>query len=251
MLDEQVIAWLQECGAAPGENAAACAGIGNSITSPPVTDAEGRHYPQGRTIVGHTAEADEANLEEETPELPPACITLDISWLANACIHDALAFLPASTPAGFRVALPSPKAARLLLERTLLEGTPDAVVFKGTASATSVSALLEEVAFSQESLLIDAHIDSIKELLQAELGLQPGDFVELPALFIAGVPAMPNPVSCLICNGRVLMPAPNGPVINGIDVFEAAIRHKVALPEGDLRFAEVSESGFTAFGSAI
>ncbi len=238
MFEEQVIAWLEECGVGPQEPGSAYVRSAYCMQSPPVTDAAGQHYPQGRIIIGHTTEAEGANPEEQEPEQQSATVKLDISWLADANIREALALLPADTPTGFRVALPSPRAARLLLERALLEGNPDAVVFKGTANATSVSALLEEVAFSEESLRIDSIVEATKELLQQELGLKPGDFIELPALFIEGKPAMPNPVNCLVCNRRVLMPSPNGPIIDGIDIIEAAIRHKVGLPESTLTFID-------------
>jgi protein-arginine deiminase len=240
MLEEQITAWLQACGAEPGACAAPGSADANTITSPPVTDSEGHTYPLGRTLTIQTSD-DGGDQDEEIPAQHASSIKLDISWLAEPCIHDAITFLPADTPAGFRAALPSPKAARLLLERTLLEGNPDALVLKGTPWASTVSRMLEEIAFSEESLRIDAAIDAIKEQLQAELGLQSGDIVELPALFVAGVAIMANPVNCLVCNGRVLMPAPNGPVINGTDVFAAAIRHKVGLPEEHLQFIEVSE----------
>ena len=59
-------------------------------------------------------------LEAQAVQWPP--IIVDTSWLAIGHIDEVVSFVPARGKAGFKVLLPSPKAARVMLQALLAEG---------------------------------------------------------------------------------------------------------------------------------
>ena len=209
---------------------------GNLEVTPPFIDRQGRNFPYGRIITGKQNElgmhpAVMKFLETQAMQWPP--IVVDVSWLLIGHVDEAVNFVRAKTKTGFKVLLPSPEAARQMLDSVLREGFGDAVVFADTDDETTVADLREVIAVSPENLLIDDKIAQIRGQLALELDLDDADFVMVPALFESGRAVIPNAVNSVAVNRHLLVPAPYGPQLDGTDLFEEGIRQ--VLAECDVR----------------
>jgi protein-arginine deiminase len=223
--------------------------FGNLEVSPPVTDSFGNAFPFGRVLVGAQGDLGIhpevlAFLEAQGLQTPP--IVVDTSWLVIGHVDEVVNFTPSSSSVGFKVLLPSPTTARRILERAVAQGKGDALCFAGTAEECTIETLLHRVANSEENRAIDTKIAETQSLLCKELGITEADFVLLPALFKEGASLIPNPVNCLVCNGHLIIPHPNGAILDGEDCFVHAMRSLLApLP---LHFVAVWESYHVLLG---
>ncbi len=241
-LDHQVARRLRRHGVltitagVPRENTRWIDGYGNLESTPPHTNRHGTKYPYGRVIVGKqrelTMHPDVMKfLEAQGLQWPP--IVADTSWLAIGHVDEVVNFVPANTEAGFKVLLPSPKAARDMLARLLASGLELAPVFAGTENEMTLGTPRMTIAESSENLAIDQAVTRLLKQLKTELNLGDSDFVMLPALFQRGIAVIPNPVNSMLVNGVLLVAEPRGPRQNAKDAFENAIR--AALTGCDVR----------------
>ena len=157
---------------------------------------------------------------------PP--IVVDTSWLAIGHIDEVANFVPARGKAGFKVLLPSPKAARVMIQTLLAKGLEDEPVFATTDDEMALGELGVTIAGSPENLAIDRAVARVREQLKSELNLEDSDFVMVPALFQEGKAVIPNAVNSAVVNGHLLVPKPFGPQLNDEDGFEQAIREALA-----------------------
>lgn len=204
---------------------------GNLEVTPPHTARDGRRFFYGRILTGKQRDLGMHPgvmkfLENQAMQWPP--IVIDTSWLMIGHVDEVVSFVPAKTKAGFKVLLPSPKAARDLLDTLLTKGLGELPVFENTWDATTVSKLREQVAASEENAAIDKSSIGVRQQLQKELNLDDGDFVLLPVLFERRGAVIPNAVNSMVVNGHLLAPEPRGPRLNGRDLFEEAIRNALA-----------------------
>ena len=241
-LDYQVARSLRRLGVVtlsagiPRGNSRWIDGYGNLEATPPHFDRRGRRFPFGRVLVGKQRElsmhpAVMKFLEAQGVQWPP--IVVDTSWLAIGHVDEVVNFVPAKAAARFKVLLPSPKAAREMLERLLAKGLKEALVFEGTEDEMTVGELRMTIAGTSENLAIDEAVGRIRQQLKRELNLEDSDFVMLPALFLRGVAVIPNAVNSMAVNGDLLVAEPRGPLLDGKDAFEDAIR--AALTECNVR----------------
>jgi protein-arginine deiminase len=165
-------------------------------------------------------------LEAQGLQWPP--IVLDTSWLAIGHVDEVVNFVPAQSKTGFKVLLPSPKAARDMLEQLLANGLEGALVFAGTERETTLGKLRMTVSETSENLAIDEAVTLIRQQLKTELNLDDSDFVMLPALFQRGMAVIPNAVNSMVANGDLLVAEPRGPRLHETDGFEDAIRGALA-----------------------
>jgi protein-arginine deiminase len=172
-------------------------------------------------------------LEAQGVQWPP--IVVDTSWLVVGHVDEVVNFVPAKTQAGFKVLLPSPKAARDAIRALLAKGLEEELVFEGTEDEMTLGRLRMTVAQTTENLAIDEAVVRLREQLKVELNLEDSDFVMVPALFEAGLAVIPNAVNSVVVNGHLLVPEPLGPRHNEKDGFEEAIR--AALAGCDVRVA--------------
>lgn len=232
-LDSQVVAWLRGQGVvtvAPGiprKNARSTDWYGNVEATPPHTDRQGRRFPYGRVITGKHHEVTMHPgvlkfLEVQGVQWPP--IMVDTSWLAIGHIDEVVNFVPARGQAGFKVLLPSPKAARVMIQALLAKGLEDDPVFATTDDEMTLGELWMTIAGSSENLAIDGLVARIRQQLKSELSLEDSDFVLVPTLFQDGKAVIPNAVNSVVVNGHLLVPKPLGPKLNEQDGFEQAIR---------------------------
>jgi hypothetical protein len=204
---------------------------GNLEATPPYTDRQGHRFPYGRLITGKQGELTMHPdvmrfLEAQGVQWPP--IVVDTSWLAIGHVDEVVNFVPAKSRAGFKVLLPSPKAARELLDSLVAQGMDEVSVFAGTEDEITVVKLRMTVAGASENLAIDDAVERIRTQLKTELNLDDADFVMVPALFRRGMAVIPNPVNSLVVNGHLLVPQPRGPRQDEKDRFEVAIRESLA-----------------------
>ncbi len=246
-LDRQMTDWLRE-----SEVVTVVAGdsrketrwidwFGNLEVTPSHTDANGQRFPYGRVLTGKQNDLAMhpgvmGFLEAQQFQWPP--VVVDTSWLLIGHVDEVINFVPAKNEAGFKVLLPSPHAARELLDKLLAAGHGELPVFEGSRDATTVRKLRETIGSSDENQAIDETVASIREQLQRELSLNERDFVMLPVLFERGGAVIPNAVNSAVVNGHVLAPAPRGPRHQGVDLFETAIREAFADCAVDVHFID-------------
>jgi protein-arginine deiminase len=232
MLDQQVAMWLRRQGVVtvtpgiPRKNARWNDWYGNVEATPPHTDRQGRRFPYGRVITGKQHEFTMHPgvlkfLEAQEVQWPP--IVVDTSWLAIGHVDEIVNFVPAKAKAGFKVLLPSPKAAREMLKALLARGLEEEPVFEGTEDKMTLGTLRMKIAQTSENLEIDEAVARLREQLKMELNLEDSDFVMVPALFQGGMAVIPNAVNSVVVNGHLLVPKPLGPQLDEKDVFEQAI----------------------------
>jgi hypothetical protein len=200
---------------------------GNLEATPPHTDGRSREFPYGRIITGKQGELTMHPdvmrfLEAQAVQWPP--VVVDTSWLLIGHVDETVNFVPAKGKPGFKVLLPSPRAAREMIEQLLAQGLGRATVFAGTDDETTLARLSMTVAGTTENSAIDEAVSRVRQQLKKELNLQDSDFVMLPALFDGGVAVIPNAVNSAVVNRYLLVPEPRGPLVGGVDAFEQAIR---------------------------
>ena len=258
-LDYQVAAWLRRQGvvtAAPGiprKQTRWIDGYGNVEATPPHADRQGRRFPYGRVITGKQRELMMHPgvlrfLEAQGVQWPP--IVVDTSWLAIGHVDEVVSFVPAKARAGFKVLLPSPKAARDMLQSLLAKGLEEAMVFGETEEEMSLGKLRMTISQTSENFAIDEAVARLRQQLKMELNLEDSDFVMVPALFQGGMAVIPNAVNSVVVNGHLLVPKPLGPRQNGKDVFEQAFRAVLAGCEVRVVFID-SWNAFHASGGEI
>ena len=165
-------------------------------------------------------------LEVQGVQWPP--IIVDTSWLLIGHVDEVVSFVPAKTKVGFKVLLPSPKAARDMLQSVLARGLEEEPVFEATDDEMTLGELRMKVSQTTENLLIDDAVGRLREQLKTELNLDDSDFVMMPVLFRGGMAVIPNSVNSVAVNGHLLIPKPLGPRQNEKDLFEQAIRETLA-----------------------
>jgi protein-arginine deiminase len=247
-LDQQVSDRLQETGAVtvaagpPRDDTRWIDWFGNLEVTPPHTGPDGRQFRYGRILTGKQNDLAMhpqvmGFLEAQAVQWPP--IVVDTSWLMIGHVDEVVNFLPAKTACGFRVLLPSPEAARDLLDRLTAEGHGELPLFEGTRDATTVRKLRETIGSSAENRIIDETVTSIREQLRRELSLAGDDFVMLPVLFDRGGALIPNAVNGAVVNGHYFVTAPRGPrVAGGDDLFESSIRDLLAGCDAKVHFID-------------
>ena len=236
-LDHQVATWLRRQGVVtvspgvPRKQPRWNDWYGNVEATPPHTDRRGRRFPYGRIITGknHAFTMHPGVLkflEAQGVQWPP--IIVDTSWLAIGHIDEVVNFVPAKSKAGFKVLLPSPKAAREMLEALLAKGLEAEPVFAATEDEMTLGDLRMKISQTTENLVIDEAMARLREQLKMELNLEDSDFVMMPALFQGGLAVIPNPINSVVVNGHLLVPQPLGPRLNEKDGFEQAMREALA-----------------------
>ena len=258
-LDYQVASWLRRQGVVtvvpgiPRKRARFIDGYGNLEATPPHSDRNGRRFPFGRVITGKQRELSlhpgvMKFLEDQGVQWPP--IVVDTSWLAIGHVDEIVNFVPAKTKAGFKVLLPSPKAARELVAALLSKGLKESRIFVGTEDEMTIGNFRMTISESAENYAIDESVARLREQLKTELNLADSDFVMVPALFERGVAAIPNAVNSMAVNGHLLVAEPRGPRLDNKDAFEEAIC--AALAGCDVRVVFIdSWNGYHLAGGEI
>lgn len=218
---------------------------GNLEVSPPVKSRDGREFPLGRILTGRQKELSLhpdvlAFLEAQCMQTPP--LVVDTSWLGIGHVDEVVNFIPANARPGFCVLFPNTSLARAILEEAVTQGGAQEIAFAGHEGQMTTEVLLEEIALSEENLQIQRVLDETKHHLCEGLGVDEGDFVELPVLFREGMAVIPNCINSLIINGHAIVPDPLGPPVDGEDVIARAIRTALSSHGIQVHFVDVWET---------
>ncbi|MFB8275101.1 protein-arginine deiminase domain-containing protein [Nocardia colli] len=213
--------------------------FGNVETIPPYTHKENA-FPQGRVIIG-TGNRNDATVG--SPELqkffaaqqiqPP--LTLDTSWLVVGHVDEFIQFLPTPSGRGWRPAVSDPRRGLELLREQQRAGHGAEPAFsKPGAPDRTIDNVLADQRFVADNEFAARKIDENVERVFQETGTKPEDFVRIPGLYelSAGIDDEPDALvsfypgainGVLINASNYIAPRQWGPVVNGRDVFEAAV----------------------------
>jgi len=218
---------------------------GNLEVSPPLKVRD-RSHPSGRICAGTQgvrAMHPEVIGFLEAQEVQAPILWLDTSWLVIGHVDEVVSWVPSRTGNAYRLLMPSPRLALEIL-RKAEKDAPGSVLNRGTrrengspgefaeapvAKVLNDGDLLAGQAFAQEK------IDGVRRTLQAELGIDDADIIEVPVLFrtspgrFAGRydALTPNMVNSLLVGQTLIVPDPHGPVVNGVDVLLQAVRDRL------------------------
>ncbi len=219
---------------------------GNVEVIPPHTH-DGRTFSYGRVIVGGGPEPDSQAMAGSqldfinAQEVQGPALVVDTSWLLVSHVDELFTVLP-NRNAGederpWVVAIGSPDLAIELLEEAVEAGYGDAPIFEGRDMPTHLDLEASDETTPQEMLAdmelltinetAQARMDTLRDVLIAEVGLGESDFREVPALFFIprnGLMAalIPNIQNLLVANNVLLVPDPEGPTVDGVDIWRQA-----------------------------
>ena len=222
----------------PGGEYYSTLNYGGNVEVIPPHEHGGRTYPFGRIVIGggYTAMAQRQIdfFNAQGVQGPP--IVVDTSWLWVAHVDEIFSVIPNhEAAAGDRpwvVAIASPALAVDLLEEAVEEGFGDAPVFDGRyEDETTAKEMLADSRLMTANDHAQRKIDTVRDELKAEVGLADSDFREVPALFddylglgfysdlVALAPSIQN---LLVIDDVLFVPDPEGPDVDGVDIWQQA-----------------------------
>ncbi len=202
---------------------------GNLEATPPFLG-----YPLGRIYYGFNPDGPEdASLNPEivtmleAQEVQAPALRLDTGWLFIKHVDEFISFIPSgNSEYRYKVLVVDPATMIALLEKWMNSGYGKTRILGKYSKVATVATLLNnEGLIKHNKYLQRERIEPNIDLLKKELGLREEDFIRVPAFFNKwGSSIVPNMVNSLIVNGHILIPAPNGPIIDGKDQMEEEIR---------------------------
>ncbi|WP_405164370.1 protein-arginine deiminase domain-containing protein [Nocardia sp. NBC_01499] len=213
--------------------------FGNVETIPPYT-YEGKEFPAGRVVIG-TGNRNDATVSSvelkkffaaqqvQTP------LILDTTWLVVGHVDEFIQFLPTPSGRGWRPAVTDPRRGLEILREQQRSGHGTTVAFSSPgAPARTIDNVLADQKFVADNEFAAQKIEENVTHLVKEIGLQPEEFVRIPGLYElslgiddepdALVSFYPGAINGVLINAsNYLAPRQWGPIIDGRDVFEAAV----------------------------
>lgn len=235
---------------------------GNLEAMPPTSqDRFGRMiYGGGTTTLSGARSVDTMNESQvsflNAQEVQGPAVEVSSEWLAVGHIDEIFQPVPVvGSPGAFKIAIASPAMARDVLLAVQAGGGGDAVVFSGRRNSYTVDEILAAEEFMALNELAQARIDGVQAKLEASLGLSDDDFRPVPVMYEEvgdGLVAAFNPgIQNLVTVGdRVFAPDPEGPVIDGVDQWQAATLNSLADTDLDVIFVDVFQSYHELMGEA-
>lgn len=232
---------------------------GNLEVSPPVTSKAGQKYPWGRIYFGPGRDGEwidadwKSFLKKQVVQEP---IEICTEWLLVGHVDEIISFVPSSEGKGFKLLLASPRlayeilndnksnhpTAKLLTGRTYppdqwhpytrnVEVTIEDFLDKGL---TSLEPKFTNTYLKDYNDFQQSRLDVIRGQLERKLGLDDSDRIDVPVIFADIRPGLgladaltANMVNMLVINKHCIFPKPFGPVVNGIDLFQADLEEKL------------------------
>lgn len=218
--------------------------FGNLEASPPT---ESR--PNGCILYG-VDEAREAQLHPEVVAFLGAqgeqsLVALDVGWLTIKHVDEMVSFVPAKD-GGFFVLVPDPTEALRVLRAAKEDGHGAAALLDVFEDGTTIDAVLEDADFvAANEQLWRERIEPMSKVLLDGVGVSVSRLRRMPVLFHpSGTPRTPNVVNCLVLPGKsgstghIAMADPNGPVVDGVDLLQAATREALADVAATIHFVD-------------
>lgn len=245
---------------------------GNLEITPPYVDAEGVDHPFGRILVGGGAGGtilgrdyeDHMNIRQRElldAQIQGPVLELSSEWLFVGHLDEIFLFIPDPSRHNgrdFAVVFASPALAVRSLEELEAAGVTSAPIFPGRQTETTVSAVLQDDQFLAYQEAVQARIDSVREKLMAQMDLMDADILEVPVLYeehryfgddysAAYVPGIQNLV---VLNDTLLVPDPEGPRQDGVDVWQRMTREALEPLGLTVHFVDVFDSYHLNLGEA-
>ena len=239
---------------------------GNLEVIPPHTH-DGQNYPFGRIVIGGSMDPDQPKRQMarkqieflEAQEVQGPIVEVPSDWLSVGHIDEIFLVVP-KLNAGlggrpWAIVIASPSLAVATLQEAQGSGHGNAAVFEGRPGhETTIDDLLSDSFLMDRNDYYQGVIDTVRETLKSEIGLTDADFHEVPVLYegrssrtVALVPAVQN----LVVGDTVLfVPDPEGPDVDGVDIWQQATREALGGLGLDLQFVDVFYSYHAMHGEA-
>jgi protein-arginine deiminase len=222
---------------------------------PPYTK-DGVNYPLGRNYWGAIA----GNIEESpnqafqdfyrAQKVQPE-INVDTSWLLVGHVDEYSSWVKAPSARGWVMLAASPRVARAMFMQMQSDGNGASMIFQGKndystgkkkPAAIAITDVLAKANLMAASQSAQMHIDTNVMQLKAEIGLADNEVVEIPFLideaYGANLAYQPGMVNLLYVDGKVVIPDPFGPTINGVDPFKTAMQNILGPLGIEVHFAD-------------
>ncbi len=236
--------------------------FGNFDVVPPY-DKGSEHYPLGRNFWGKgPTPADQpdpvytafVSAQQVQPE-----IHIDTTFLLVGHVDEITSFVETNTPRGWGLLAAKPALARSMLQQMQAAGDGSTQMFVGKEDfdymswdgsgnprqingAVSIDDVLGNADLMAESQKAEVAIDAAVSSLQSEIGLADSEITPMPFLFEpvlgSALAYQPGTVNLLHVDGRVVVPEPFGPMINGVDPFKADAVSRLSALGLDVFFAD-------------
>ena len=192
---------------------------------------------------------------------PP--IIVDTSWLFNRHVDEVFQVVPNhNAEPGERpwaIVIGSPSLAVALLEEALEKGFGSKPVFdRDHISETTIHEILADSRLMALNDYAQRKIDTVRERLIAEAGLAETDFREVPALFRLMLiengteildSYMPNMQNLLVVDDVLFFSDPEGPDVDGTDIWQQAALEAVDGLGLETHFVDVFYSYYVLSGA--
>ncbi len=216
--------------------------FGNFETVPPYGE-----FPLGRVLRGRTKtfypdRAFTKMIDAQSIQLP--AIDIDTSWLVVGHVDETLSFVQAKSPRGWVLLANDARLAKKMLEEQVAKGNGSVPMFVGKnwidwdtekeiPAQITIADVLADTEVMKASADAAVEVDGQVAAIVAETGLTDAEIVHVPflhmtygGLSIAYQPGMVN--GLYLGDGRFLAPDPHGPVIEGKDIFQEAMKNALA-----------------------
>ena len=239
---------------------------GGNLEVSPATDADpfGRMvYGGGSSTLSGSRNVDTMNDNQvsflNAQQVQGPAIEISSEWLAVGHVDEFFQVVPDLSPdeggRAFKIVIASPSLARDVLVGLREAGQGDAVIFAGRRSSYTVDEVLGAEQFNALNELAQQRIDEQQAILMDRLGLGADDFRAVPVMFDeidSGLVAAFNPgiQNLVTVSDRVFVPDPEGPVVDGVDAWQAATLQALADTDLDVIFVDVFESYHELLGEA-
>jgi hypothetical protein len=240
---------------APGAPSSLNSG-GNLECTPPFTTKKGKSFPFGRMYYCRRREDDTSDglpgeyvafLQAQKIQNP---IEIDAGWLNVGHVDEFISFVPCGGAKGFKLLLASPNLGMKLVKDAASAGAK-MLIGKGYGGIAAPGAEISAADLLSRGVDYGTHvmtgsqletynvncqrkIDAGRKKLVDALGLDSSDIAEVPILYVAeafgaGVFGRADAltagmVNMLVLDKHCIAPKPFGPVVSGIDTFEASFR---------------------------
>jgi protein-arginine deiminase len=238
---------------------------GNLEVLPPT-----EQWPLGRMVYGGgtTALSGRRNVDTmndaqvsflDAQEIQGPALEISSEWLAVGHIDEFMQLVPDLTPDEgghpYKIAIASPALARSILVDLQQAGQGSLAVLEGRDVETTIDDLLADENFAALNEAAQVRIDEQQQAIIEAMGLTDDDFRAVPVMYEevdSGLVASFNPgIQNLVTVGdRVFAPDPEGPTVDGSDVWQAATVQALADTDLDVIFVDVFESYHVLLGEA-
>lgn len=244
---------------------------GNVEVIPPYAH-NGKTWPFGRIVIGGTAKRNRTS-DPSAPRLggmaeeqrgffnaqglqaPPIQVRTD--WLDVAHVDELFQVVvdrnASSGDRGWVVVIGSPDAAIDALKAASADGWGHAVVFRNRDDETTIDGILDDQYLLDDNDRAQTYINSVRSVLISEVGLTNDDFVEVPAMFTLGRTGMisyfPNIQNLLAVGHVILLADPEGPDVNGVDLWQQAARDALDELGHSIHFVDIYDSYHLRLGA--